>query len=213
MRSPPHQERPASPHRAAIRFRGESSQSQHFTPDWAPTSSNPLHSIYDDNGVMWVSHQQSFHPGWGGPRRSALDRISRHTQDRWTPRQTGQGHQADPVRPPPAGGQTALPRREQFPPNRCTGPRSERRKFKRWTSTQKGLLVLTLFRLGRGTFPLREVAKDRLCQTIRWCHQLKRDLLLQMIMRPTEASLVQSAFCQGGALPVRLILKGGSFND
>jgi hypothetical protein len=80
MRSPPHQERPASPPRAAIRFRGESSQRQHFTPDWASTSSNPLRTIYDDNGVMWVPYQQSFHLGWGGPRRSALDRISRHTR-------------------------------------------------------------------------------------------------------------------------------------
>jgi hypothetical protein len=62
MRSPPHQERPASPPRAAIRFRGESSQRQHFTPDWAPTSSSLLRPIYDDNGVMWVPYQQSFHP-------------------------------------------------------------------------------------------------------------------------------------------------------
>jgi hypothetical protein len=72
MRSPPHQERPVLSPRAAIRFRGESSQRQDFTPNWAP----PLRPIYDDNRVMWVSYQQSFHPGWGGPRRSALERIS-----------------------------------------------------------------------------------------------------------------------------------------
>jgi hypothetical protein len=75
MRSPPHQERSASSPRAATRFRGESSQRQNFTPDWA----SPLRPIYDDNGVMWVPYQQSFHPGWEGTRRSALDRISRHT--------------------------------------------------------------------------------------------------------------------------------------
>jgi hypothetical protein len=69
MKSPPHQERPALSPRAAIRFRGESSQRQDFTPDWAP----PLRPIYDDNGVMWVPYQQSFHPGWGGQRRSTLD--------------------------------------------------------------------------------------------------------------------------------------------
>jgi hypothetical protein len=85
MRSHPHQERLTSSPRAAIRFRGESSQRQNFTPNWAPS----LCPIYDDNGVMCLSYQQPFHPGWGGPRRSALDRISRHTQDRWTPRQMG----------------------------------------------------------------------------------------------------------------------------
>jgi hypothetical protein len=47
-----------------------------------------------------------------------LDRISRLAQDRWAPRQTRQGHQADPVRPPPTGGQTALSRREKFPPKK-----------------------------------------------------------------------------------------------
>jgi hypothetical protein len=110
MRSPSYQERPVLSPRAAIRFRGESSQRQNSTPDWVP----PLRPIYDDNGVMWVLYQQSFHPGWEGPRRSALERISRHTQDRWAPRQTGQGHLADPVRPPPTGGQITLPKRERF---------------------------------------------------------------------------------------------------
>jgi hypothetical protein len=62
MRSPPHQERLSSPPRSGIRFRGETSQRQHFTPDWAPTSSNLLHPIYDDNGVMCMPYQQSFHP-------------------------------------------------------------------------------------------------------------------------------------------------------
>jgi hypothetical protein len=119
MRSPPHQERPALSPRAAIRFRGESSQRQDFTPDWAP----PLCPIYDDNGVIWVPYQQSFHPGRGGPRRSALDRISRRTQDFWAPRQTEQGHLTDPVRPPPTGGQTALSRRERFPPKKVYKPK------------------------------------------------------------------------------------------
>jgi hypothetical protein len=41
MRSPSHQERPILSPRAAIRFRGESSQRQDFTLDWAP----PLHPI------------------------------------------------------------------------------------------------------------------------------------------------------------------------
>jgi hypothetical protein len=72
---------------------------------------------------MWVPYQQSFHPGWGGPRRSVLDRISRHVQDHWTLRQARQGHQPDPVRPPPIGGQTALPRREQFAPKKVYKPK------------------------------------------------------------------------------------------
>jgi hypothetical protein len=35
----------------------------------------------------------------------------------------GQGHLADPVRPPPTGGQTALPRKEQFPPKKVYKPK------------------------------------------------------------------------------------------
>jgi hypothetical protein len=120
MRSPSHQERPASPPRAAIIFRGESSQRQDFTPHWV----SPLRPIYDDNGVMWVPYQQSFHPRWGGPRRSALDRISRHTQDCGLHDKPGRPHQADPVRPPPIGGQTALPRREQFPLRKVYKPKN-----------------------------------------------------------------------------------------
>jgi hypothetical protein len=38
LRSPPHQERPSSPPRTAVRFGVESSQRQHFTPAWAPSS-------------------------------------------------------------------------------------------------------------------------------------------------------------------------------
>jgi hypothetical protein len=131
MRSPPDQERLALSPRAAIRFRGGSSQRQNFIPDWAPS----LRPIYDDNGVMWVLYQQSFHPGWGGPRRSVLDRISRYTQDRWTPRQTGRGHLADPVRPPQQAVRPPCPKKSNFLRRRCTSPRSERRKFRRWTLT------------------------------------------------------------------------------
>jgi hypothetical protein len=65
---------PSSPPRVATRFKGESSQQRrHFTPAWTP---DLLRLIYDDNGVMWVPYQQSFHPGWGRSRRPALDRIS-----------------------------------------------------------------------------------------------------------------------------------------
>jgi hypothetical protein len=57
MRSPTRQEKPSSPPRVAIRFKGESSQQgQHFTPTLAPSSSNPPHLIYDNNGVMWVPY-------------------------------------------------------------------------------------------------------------------------------------------------------------
>jgi hypothetical protein len=35
----------------------------------------------------------------------------------------GQGHLADPVRLPPAGGQTALPKKEQFPPKKVYKPK------------------------------------------------------------------------------------------
>jgi hypothetical protein len=148
-----------------------------------------------------VPYQQSFHPGWGGPKRSTPDRISRHTQDRWAPRQIGQDHLANPVGPPPTGGQTALPRREQFSPKKVYKPKIIEEEVQEMDIDSERTTALTLFRLGQWTFPLREVAKDRLCQTIRLLHQLKRDMLL-MIMRPAEVSLVQSAFCQGGALPV-----------
>jgi hypothetical protein len=140
MRSPTHQEKPSSSPRAAVKFRVESSQQgQHLTPAWAPSCSNPPRPIYNDNGVMWVPYQQSFHPGWGRPRRPALDRISRPTQDCWAPRQFGQGHQANPVRPLPIGCQTALPRKVQLPLNRCASLRSKRRRFRRCILTQRGV--------------------------------------------------------------------------
>jgi hypothetical protein len=94
MRSPTHQERSSSPPRVATRFMGESSQQgRHFTPSWTPIISYPLHPIYDYNVVMWVQYQQSFHPRWEGPRKPALDRILRSTQDRLPPRQYGQNHE------------------------------------------------------------------------------------------------------------------------
>jgi hypothetical protein len=123
MRSPTHQERLSSPPRVAVWFRGESSQRQHFTPAWAPSSSNSLSRIYDDNGVMWVPYQQSFYLGQGGSRRLALDRISRPTQDRWAPRQSGQGLEDHLVRPPPTGGKTALPRKVQLPSKQVYKPK------------------------------------------------------------------------------------------
>jgi hypothetical protein len=148
MRSPPHQERPSSPPRAAISLRGELSQRQHFTPDRTPSSSNLLCPIYDDNGVMWVPYQQSFHLGWGGPRRSALDRISRHAQDRWAPRQIGQGHQADPVRPPPTGGQTSLPRKEQFPPKKVYKPKSREEEVQKMDINPERTTSLDIIQIG-----------------------------------------------------------------
>ena len=116
MRSPTHQRGSSSPPRAATRFKGESSQQrQHFTPSWAPSSSNLPRPIYDNNGVMWVPYQQAFHPGWGGPRRPVFDRISRPVQDRLAPRYSGQGPQTPPVRPVQGTGQTGLPRQTAPP--------------------------------------------------------------------------------------------------
>jgi hypothetical protein len=92
---------------------GESSQQgRRVTPSWTPISSYPLHPIYDYNVVMWVQYQQSFHPRWEGPRKPALDRILRSTQDRLPPRQSGQNHEeAGPVRPFLVHGEITLPRR------------------------------------------------------------------------------------------------------
>jgi hypothetical protein len=59
----------------------------------------------------------------GRTKEISTDRVSGHTQDRWAPRQAGQGHLVDPVRPPPTGGQTALPRREGFPPKKVYKPK------------------------------------------------------------------------------------------
>jgi hypothetical protein len=154
MRSPPHQERPASSPRAAIRFRGESSQRQNFTP-WAPS----LRPIYDANGVMWMLYQQSFHPRWGGPRRSTLDRISIHTQDRWTPRQTGQGHLADPVRPPPTGGQTALPRKEQFPPKKVYKPKIREEEVQEMDIDPERTTNLDIIQIGTMNVPVEGSGK------------------------------------------------------
>jgi hypothetical protein len=162
MRSPTHQERSSLPPRAAVRFRGESSQRQHFTPAWALSSSNSPRPIYDDNGVMWVPYQQSLHRGRGGSRRPVLDQISRLTQDRWTPCQSGQGHQDHPVRPPPIGGQTNLRRKVQLSPKQVYKPKIREEKVEGWMSTRKGLLVKISSRLGRWTFPLRKIARDRL---------------------------------------------------
>jgi hypothetical protein len=144
---------------AAIRFRGESSQRQSFTPDWASS----LHPIYDDNGVMWVLYQQSFHSGWGEPRRSALDQETRHTQDRWAPRQTGQGHLADPVRPPPTCGQTTLPKREGFPPKKVYKPKIREEEVQGMDIDPERTTGLDIIQIRTRMFPLRDVAKDRLC--------------------------------------------------
>jgi hypothetical protein len=149
MRSPPHQERPSSPPRSTIRFRGETSRRQHFNPDWTSTSSDPHRPIYDDNVVMWVPYQQFFHPGWGGPRRSAPDQISRHTQNHWTPRQNGQGHQADPVRPPPIGSQTALPRREQFPPKKVYKPKIREEEVQEMDINPERTTSLDIIQIGQ----------------------------------------------------------------
>jgi hypothetical protein len=145
--------------RAAIRFRGESFQRQNFNPNGAPTSSNLLRPIYDDNGVMWVPYQQYFHPGWGGPRRSALDRISRHAQDRWAPRQIGQGHQADPVRPPPTGGQTALPRRGQFPPKNVYKPKIRKEEVQDMDIDPERTTSLDIIQIGTMNVPIEESGK------------------------------------------------------
>jgi hypothetical protein len=97
---------------------------------------------------MWVPYQQSFHPGWGGPRRPALDRISRPTQDRWDPRQLGQGHQADPVRLLPTGGQTTLPRKVQLPPKKVYKPKIREEEVQKMDIDPEGLQVLTSSKLG-----------------------------------------------------------------
>jgi hypothetical protein len=97
----------SSPPRAATRYKGESSQQgRHFTPSWAPSSSNAPHLIYDDDGLLWVPYQQDFHPRCGGPR-STMDRNSRCIQDRLASPHSGQGHQTQPVRPIPCTGRTS----------------------------------------------------------------------------------------------------------
>jgi hypothetical protein len=108
---------------------------------------------------MWVPYHQSFHPGWGGPRRSALDRISRHTQDRWAPRQTGQGHLADPVRPPPTGGQTALPRKERFPPKKVYRPKIREEEVQEMDIDPERTTGLDIIQIGTMNVPVKESGK------------------------------------------------------
>jgi hypothetical protein len=108
---------------------------------------------------MWVPYQQSFHPGWGGPRRSALDRISRHTQDHWAPRQTGQGHLANPVRPPPTGSQTAPPRRKQFPPKKLYKPKIREEEVQEMDIDPERTTGLDIIQIGTMNVPVEGSGK------------------------------------------------------
>jgi hypothetical protein len=160
MRSPTHQERSSSPPRAAVRFRGESSQQgRHFTLAWTPDSLRP---IYDDNGVVWVPYQLSFYPGLGGSRRPALDQISRPTQDRWTPRQSGQGHQDHPVRPPSIGGQTALRRKVLLSPKQVYKPKIKEEKVEEMDVDPERTTSQDVIQIGMMDVPVEKIARDRL---------------------------------------------------
>jgi hypothetical protein len=58
--------------------------------------------------------------------------ISRPEYNHWAPRQLGQRQQADPVRPPPARGQTALPRKfAQSSPKQVYKPKIREEKVEK----------------------------------------------------------------------------------
>jgi hypothetical protein len=198
MRSPIHQERPSSPPRVATRFKGESyQQGRHFIPAWTPDSLRP---IYDDNGVMWVPYQQSFHPRRGGSRRPALDQFSQPTRDRWTPRQPGQGHQDHPVRPPPIGGQTALPRKVQFSSKQVYKPKIIAEKVEEMNVDPERTTNQDI-QIGAMDIPVEKDCKRPVVFN-RLGHLLKRDLLLLVTIRPVEVVPTPSTFYRDGVLPV-----------
>jgi hypothetical protein len=158
-RSSTHQYWPSSPPKAATRFKGESSQQgRRFAPLWAPSSSPPR-LIYDDNGVMWVPYQQSFYPGRGGSRRPVLDQISRPTRDRWTPRQSGQGHQDHPVGPPPIGGQTALRRKVQLSPKQVYKPKIREEKVEEMDVDPERTTSQDIIHIGTMDVPVEKDSK------------------------------------------------------
>ena len=97
-----------------MRHRGESSNmARPAATSWTPANARPS-PMWDENGVMWVPYhsmeQPSFHPGWGGPRRHALDRISIPVHDRLAFGRSGHRHLDQAVRPGATGGQNACPR-------------------------------------------------------------------------------------------------------
>jgi hypothetical protein len=82
------------------------------------------------------------------------------------PQQTGQGHQADLVRPPPAGGQTALPRREQFPPKKVYKPKIREEEVQEMDIDSKRTTSLDIIQIGTMNVPIEGSGKRPLCQII-----------------------------------------------
>jgi hypothetical protein len=101
-----------------------------------------------------MPYQQSFYPGRGGTRRSALDQISQPTRDRWTPRQSGQDHQDHPVRPPPIGGQTALRRKVQLSPKQVYKPKVRDEKVEEMDVDPKRTTSQDIIQIGTTTVPV-----------------------------------------------------------
>jgi hypothetical protein len=108
---------------------------------------------------MWVPYQQSFHPGWGRSRRPTLDRISQLTQDRWTPRQSGQGHQDHPVRPPPIGGQTALRGKVQLSPKQVYRPKIREEKVEEMDVDPERTTSQDIIQIGTMVVPVEKDSK------------------------------------------------------
>jgi hypothetical protein len=108
---------------------------------------------------MWVPYQQSFYPGQGGSRRPALDRISQLTQDRWTPRQSGQGHQDHPVRPPPIGSQTALRRKVQLSPKQVYKPKIREEKVEEMDVDPERTTSQDIIQIGTMVVPIEKDSK------------------------------------------------------
>jgi hypothetical protein len=140
---------------------------------------------------MCVPYQQSFHPGRGGSRRLALDQISRPIRDRWTPRQSGQGHQDHPVRPPPIGGQIALPRKVQFSPKQVYKPKIIEDKVEEMDVDPERTTNQDIILVGMMDVP---VEKDSKRPIVLNNQVLKRDLLLLVTMRPVDVVPTPSTF-------------------
>jgi hypothetical protein len=141
---------------------------------------------------MWVSYQQS----------SILDGEDQGDQ-RWIESQgipkiaglhdkLGRVIRLTRLDHPLRGGQTALPKKAQLSPKKVYKPNIDPERTTSLDIIQIGTMDIPIEKSGTGPVVLNnQVATPT-----------QKDQLLQMIMRPAEASLARNTSCQGGFLPV-----------
>jgi hypothetical protein len=70
-----------------------------------------------------------------------------------------QGHLADPVRPPLTGGQTALPRRERFPPKKVYKPKIREEEVQEMDIDLERTTGLDIIQIGTMNVPVEGSGK------------------------------------------------------